>query len=250
MRIAYFFVLVFMSLFCNAQQLVNTEAMRMQSDTTGWLGGIGTSFSLAKNVNQVLGASANAHLQYKSNRSLYLFLADYNLLKSENSKLLDNMFYHLRYNWKYDNVIRWEVFTQLQNNKITNIALRALAGTGPRFKLHDGKKLKLYAGTAAMYEYEKELATPAIYHHDMRNTSYVSITWLPSPIIKLIATTYYQPLFSRIKDFRVLNQVSLNIKASRHFAITTNWNYLFDAFPATGVPNTTYAVSNGFSYTF
>lgn len=45
-----------------------------------------------------------------------------------------------------------EVFTQLQQNNVTGIDLRLLAGTGPRFKLSETKTIALFAGTAAMYE--------------------------------------------------------------------------------------------------
>ncbi len=221
--------------------------MRLHTDTTGWNGGFGSAFAFLKNKNQVISVSANAHLQYKTQKEVYLLLADYNILKSDNEDLSDNMFYHLRYNRKLGEVLRWEVFTQLQRNAVTNIKVRMLAGTGPRFKLHESKKVKLFAATAAMYEYERE---QGLLHQDFRNTSYVSFTWLPTDVVTLLTTTYYQPLFSDITDFRIFNQLSLVVKATKHFAITTDWNYLFDNNPAAGVPRYNYAISNGFAYQF
>src|SRR5687768_1605513 len=129
--------------FAGSSQIINTENSRIQSDTVGWLGTAGTTFSFIKNVQEVLNIGANVHLQYKSEKDLYLFLGNYSLLKGNIQTLTNNMFYHLRYNRKLNNVVRWEVFTQWQQNIVTNIELRALLGAGPRFKFYDERKFKL-----------------------------------------------------------------------------------------------------------
>jgi hypothetical protein len=201
-------------------------------------------------VHEVVSASANEHLQYKSNRDLYLLLANYNLLKGDRTKLANNMFYHLRYNRKLSNLVRWEVFTQWQQDVIADIGLRILAGTGPRFKLHDSPKFKLYAATAAMYEYEKEKSHPEVFHNELRSSNYISFTYDPNEILEIVSTTFYQPLFRKISDFRILNQISLNLKASKHISITIAWNYLYDAYPAGVTPMINYSIINGINYKF
>jgi hypothetical protein len=122
---------------------VNLETLRIQTDTTGWAWIIEVNINLSKNVDQVFSASAFAHLQYKNSKNLYLFLGDYSFLKGAQKKYTDNTFFHLRYNHKFSNLIRWEVFTQLQTNKITKIENRFLAGTGPRFKLSGSGMLQI-----------------------------------------------------------------------------------------------------------
>jgi hypothetical protein len=229
---------------------VNIESKRMQSDTTGWMGSAGTSFSFQKNVQQVLSINANAHVQYKTEKNLYLVLAQYNLLKSYQQELTHNLFYHLRYNYKVNPWLRWEVFTQWQQNSVTNIDRRILAGTGPRFKLHSSDKLKLYVATAAMYEYEKEKPKPAILHRDWRSSSYLSFTWNPNSFIELVSTSFYQPLFRKPRDFRILNQESLNMKWNKHFSFSARWEYLYDAFPSAATPRVNYIISNGINYSF
>jgi hypothetical protein len=231
-------------------QIVNIESKRLQSDTTGWMGSAGASFALIKNVQEVLSMNANTHLQYKTNRNLYLLLANYNLLRGNGKRLTNNMFYHLRYNYKLNDIVRWEVFTQWQQDVVTDIGLRILAGTGPRFKLHDSPKFRLYAGTAAMFEYEKEKTDTPVFHHDLRSSSYVSFTYAPNDLLEVVSTTFYQPLFKQIKDFRLFNQLSLNLKAGKHVTITTSWNYLYDAFPAGASPLINYSISNGINYKF
>lgn len=233
----------------SAQLIINVENSRIQSDTTGWKGDVGTSFSYTKNVQQVLNINASMHLQYKTEKDMYLLLANYNLLKGDAQSLVNNMFYHLRYNRKLGEVVRWEAFTQWQQNSINNIDLRSLFGTGPRFKIHESKKFRIYAASLAMYEHEID-KKPRVIHNDMRSDNYITLTFNPNSIFDVTSTTFYQPLYRQFSDFRILNQIVFNIKATKHFTISTNWDYSYDAFPAVGTPNINFTITNGFSYIF
>jgi putative salt-induced outer membrane protein YdiY len=231
-------------------QVVNIESQRMQSDTTGWLGNFGTNFLFQKNAVEVLNINLNAHVQYKTQKNLYLFLANYNLLKGSGETLTDNLFYHLRYNHKFNAWLRWEVFTQLQQNSVTGIDVRVLTGTGPRFKLHGTKQFALYIATAAMYEYEKEETSPPVYHRDVRSSSYVSFTYRPVESAEIISTIFYQPLFRDFNDYRILNEISLKFRITKHFSFKAGWYYLYDSAPAASTPKLNYSISNGVEYDF
>src|SRR5690606_10733919 len=159
---------------------------RLKSDTTGWLGSIGTSFQLENSAVRVININAEAQLEYKALRSLYLFLANYNLLKGEGKTFQNNLFYHFRYNYKLNNLLRWEAFAQMQQNNIAGIKSRFLIGTGPRFKISGTEKLALYASTAFMYENEHELTKPITIHKDLRSSNYVSMTWRPAENLDVV----------------------------------------------------------------
>ncbi|HYJ65931.1 MAG TPA: DUF481 domain-containing protein, partial [Parafilimonas sp.] len=207
MRFIILVSIIFLPFFLSAQ-IVNIETQRLQSDTTGWLGTLGSNFLFEKNAVEILNINLNAHVEYKTKKSLYLFLANYNLLKGSGQTLSDNLFYHLRYNYKINKWLRWEVFTQLQQNSVTGIDLRFLAGTGPRFKLSGTKTFAFYAATAAMFEYEKEVTTPPIYHRDIRSSSYVTATFEPTDNAEFVGTVFYQPLYNNFNDYRILNELS------------------------------------------
>ena len=251
----YFFRIVFPVLLIitgipASAQIVNVESRRIQTDTTGWAGSFGGNINLSKNVDQVFSASAFAHLQYKNSKNLYLFLGDYSFLKGAQKKYTDNTFFHLRYNHKFSNLIRWEVFTQLQTNKITKIDNRFLAGTGPRFKLSGSGMLQVYLGVLFMYEYERELVDPPVSHHNVRNSSYLAFTLKPTSNLEIISTTFYQPRLDHLGDFRILNQESANLAITQKLSATINWNYLYDHFPVAGIPKSNYTFSTGFRYAF
>jgi hypothetical protein len=233
-------------------QIVNIENARMQSDTVGWMGGAGAAMNLTQNTQKVFGADLAAHLQYKTSndKGLWLVLGNYNFLKAGGSKIISNAFAHLRYNHKINNWLRWEIFGQYQNNSITQIDSRVLVGTGPRFRIIKRPSFRLYAATLFMYEREKEKTNPVIEHNDLRSSSYVSFTFTPRDNIELISTSFFQPLLKKLSDYRILNQVSIKVKATKHFSLSVKWNYLHDRFPAGTAPRTTYTFATGVDYDF
>lgn len=248
-KLLYLFILIVITPSSFGQLIVNIENSRIQTDTTGWKGNAGTSFSYTKNVREILNINASMHLQYKTEKDLYLLLANYNLLTSFNQNLLNNMFYHFRYNRKLGKVVRWEAFTQWQQNKINNIDLRAVIGTGPRCKLHESKSLKVYAAALTMYEHEVD-KSPNVTFNDIRSDNYLTFTFRPNAVFDVTSTTFYQPLYHKLKDYRILNQIVFHIRATKHFSISTIWDYSYDAFPPEGTPKVNFLVTNGFQYTF
>jgi Protein of unknown function, DUF481 len=231
-------------------QIVNIESSRMQSDTTGWMGTAGTSFNFIKNMEKVTQINLNAHVQYKTQKDLWLIIGHYGFLKGGGEKFVRNSFGHFRYNHKLNGWLRWEVFTQVQSNYITQIDSRYLSGTGPRFKLADTKLFHLYAASLFMYEHEKERTLPPVIHNDIRNSSYISFTIKPGNNIEIISTTFYQPLLKKLKDYRILNESVLKARTGKHFSLTIAYNYLNDRFPAGISPKTTYELLMGLQYDF
>ena len=222
----------------------------MQSDTTGWMGNARASLALTGNVQQVFNTDLDVYLQYKSKKRLYLLLGNYGFLKGAGTKLIDNTFFHLRYNYKINRILRWEVFTQLQQNIITAIKSRYLIGTGPRFKVLATKVFKLYAASLLMYEQEKENTAANIVHNDIRSSSYISFTITPNKQLEIISTSFFQPLLNNWNDYPILNQVSVRVKAGKRSGLKINWNYLNDSYPVQGIPSINYTLSTGIDYDF
>ena len=231
-------------------QIINVENSRIHTDTVGWAGELGVQLSFTKNTQEVLLAQLNAHLQYKTEKDLFLILGNYGFLSGASVNLINNSFMHLRYNRKLNDVLRIEAFTQILQNPVNLIDYRILTGAGPRFKLSDSKKLKLYAASLVMHEYERELDSVKTIHNDIRNSSYVSFSLLPGSQTELINTIFYQPLFTSISDFRILDQMKFSVKTGKKFAVTLNLNYLYDNAPPLGVPRINYTFSTGLDYKF
>ena len=164
--------------------------------------------------------------------------------------LQNSLFFHFRYNYKLNKVLRLEAFTQGQQNEMSGIKSRWLIGAGPRFKISGTKKFSLYTASLVMYEDEQELSMPVIHHQDIRNSSYVTASWRPSLHSEIISTLFYQPLIKDFSDYRLLHELKMKFNFTKKFSFYTIWAFLYDTRPAFDVPTNIYSLKNGVEYTF
>lgn len=232
-------------------QIVNIEKKRIADDSTGWFGTANVNFSGSRSTKSYLAFSTGTLLEYKSksNKDLWLFITDLNIISAEQEKFQNSGFGHLRYNHKFGKSVRWEVFTQIQYNALTKIQRRIIGGTGPRFKLTQFDRARFYLGTAYMYEYEED-TEPRLFHHDSRLSSYFTFTLSPEETVSFTSTTYGQPLLADWRDFRVSNETSLSLEITKKLTFNSTFKYAFDSRPPDGVPRNIYSFSNGLELTF
>ncbi|WP_245962917.1 DUF481 domain-containing protein [Ulvibacter antarcticus] len=205
---------------------------------------------MKRNTNDFFSISNSIHVQYKMDKHLVLFKNDIEFQKIEGDKFENFGISHLRYNYRLRPRLTWEVFIQGQYNKVSKIDFRGLLGTGPRFKLTEDENYKFYFGVHAMYEYEEisDGVTPD--QRDIRGSSYFSFSLYPLDNLSLTSTTYYQPRFSELSDYRISSQSSIVVKLIKNFAMKTTYTFTYDAAPALGIPNSQYDLSTGLAYTF
>ncbi len=251
--LSFYYILLFIILLIpstSSGQLLNVESMRIRTDTTGWFGEVGLNGAYVQSATTVVQAEARGIIEYKGKKDLILLLGNYSILTGDGADLIDEYMLHLRYNYKFNKWLRWEVFGQLQQNEILNIHERILVGTGPRYKIADNKIMRLYLGTMIMREFERESDPEHTTHDDYRISSYLTFNITPAENLEIVSTTYYQPKTSDFTDYRLLNQNSLNVKAGKHFVFSINFQFMYDAAPAHGIQNRTSKVSTGLGYKF
>lgn len=226
-------------------QIVNIESKRVRREGDGWSGESGIEFFILKEVNTVYAAGGNIQLQMKQDRSLLLFLTDFSFIKAGDKDFSNAGFQHVRYNYKLNELLRWEGFVQGQFNKIRDIKLRGLAGMGPRFKLYDSEKMRFYVASLYMYEYEERQNEPVIERNN-RLSSYFSYTFDIGKML-LFGTVYHQPNLSDFSDYRIAFQTDLEFEILDELDFVIKYKLLYDTVPPPGVPNTSYQISNGLS---
>lgn len=231
-------------------QVLNVESLRKVTDTSGLSGYVGVNFSLIRNVNEFVALGSDILLQYKMNDHLVLLKNDIRFLKIEGEDFANNGITHLRYNYRFHPLIRWEVFAQGQYNRVALIDFRALLGTGPRFKLTDKEKYKFYLGTLVMYEYEEVADGITPINRDARGSAYLSFSLFPSDRVTIISTTYYQPLLSNFSDYRISSDSTLAVELIKPLSLSISYRFFYDAFPAVGIPSSQYNFTTGLTYTF
>jgi len=224
-------------------QVLNIEQERIRTDTTGWSGNARISFDIVKNQKQVLNLNGRFHVQFKTMRTLSLFLADYGLLRADRSDYSNSGIGHLRFNYKIRPWLTAEAFSQVQSNKILAVRFRGLLGAGPRFRVITTEPFRLYAASLAMFEHE-ELETAGIISNQFRLSSYASWTWKLSDLVTLVQTTYFQPRIDDPADFRTASQTDFLMRVSRRFSVSLSFNQLFDTRPPAGVVRSVYSFKN------
>ncbi|MDF1695817.1 MAG: DUF481 domain-containing protein [Saprospiraceae bacterium] len=230
-------------------QIVNMENKRIATDTTGFSGKMGVSLSAARFTQSFIAADISGQVQWKTNKNLYLLVGDFQIVNAGGESFNNSGFGHIRYNRKFGDVIRGELFTQIQYNSVTKITKRILNGIGIRFKLSPHETAKIYWGLALMNEYE-EVSDPKIINKDNRMSSYFTFTLAPVENIILRNTTYIQPKLADFKDYRLANNTQLSFGITDQLKFTTVFNFLYDSRPPAEVPTINYQVKNGLSYTF
>lgn len=245
------FLLLFVASMSHAQ-VINVETLRKPSDSTKWTGSVSLDISLIRNINNIFRIANKAHVQYKDDNNLWLLVNDVNFQKIEGNSLVNRGTQHLRYNRKITSQVKWEAFAQAQYDAISDINLRALVGTGPRFKLSENENYKFYLGTLVMYEHEKASDVVADrLQEDLRGSTYLSFSLYPTETLSIISTSYYQPRLDKLKDYRLSSNTSVLFKILDDLAFKTTFNYFFDAFPVTtAIPRTQFELTNGLLYSF
>jgi putative salt-induced outer membrane protein YdiY len=231
-------------------QIINTESLRMVTDTTGWSGSVGLNIGFSKHVTELFKIKNDIHVQYKTKKHLVMFVNKISFEKANNADFVNKGVQHLRYNYRISSKLAWEFFLQNQYNAVSKIDSRKLVGIGIRYKLTKSEKYKIYFGSLAMYEYEKTSETPRVINRDWRNSSYLSFSLYFNKKMSLISTTYFQPQLSHFSDYRISHQSAFSIEIAKKLAFKTAFNYTYDAFPVVGIPKQEYGITNGLVYRF
>lgn len=236
--------------FISHSQIVNVESLRQVSDSSKWSGSASLDIALIENRRSIFRLTNRLRLQYKTKKSLYLFINDINLQKIDDNSLVNRGIQHLRYNRTLNQSLKFEAFTQSQYDAISNIDFRGLIGAGLRYNLYKNENYKFYLGSVIMYEYEEATESSIPPLRDIRNSSYFSFSLYPTENFSIVSTTYYQPLLKTFSDFRITNETSVAFKIIKNLAFKTSFIYNYDAEPIVGIPNTQYELTNGIIYSF
>lgn len=229
-------------------QVVNVEKARHKTDTTGISGSVALNGSYLKIDEAIWTLNGAIDMQYKSSRNLYLMVMDYKITRSGDQSFQNSRFIHFRHNYEVSNFFRWEAFTQLQDNKVSLLQSRWLIGTGPRVKLIPYNDFRLYVGLIPMYEFDKD--TEGVINRDWRFSQYISFSLAIQDRMKLIATSYYQPIFSNWKDYRNFNEIQLSIKILKHLNFLSHYTLSYDRYPPANGPKFMSEFLTGFSVQF
>ncbi len=231
-------------------QVVNIENRRIYDDTSGISGSISASFSAMRNKDLLISSTIRPLIQYKTPKHYYLLLGDWSYSKSSNNTYSNAGMLHFRYAYrigflqkKQKNPWKWESYTQVQYNQLLRQKMRALLGTGLRWKMVDNKIVRVFIGTSVFYEHEI-LLNDAV-NKNFRSSTYLSWFFNWKGKWSFSGTNYFQPRLDLFNDNRFMGQYAITYKLRKNIGLRWDANVFYDSRPADNVINTVYNTTFG-----
>lgn len=232
-------------------QVVNIENRRIYDDTAGISGSIFGSFSALQNQNLLLSGAFRPLVQYKTKMHYYLFIGDWNFSKSAQAVYSNSGMAHFRYAYRLAFLSKkpkspWklEVYSQIQYNQLLRQKMRALAGSGLRWKIIEKRdRYRAFWGGSTLYEYEVLLDDSVI--KNFRFSTYLS--WHIGLPVKFTfsGTNYYQPRIDNFADTRFMGQYSLSYRLNRSISLRADANVFYQSRPVENVRSIVYNTTLG-----
>lgn len=230
-------------------QIINVEDKRkLFTDSIQWFEKLSLGLDLYQNTETIISLQAGAQLEFAFKNKLLISITNARFVKAGETNFVNEGFQHLRYNSRLNNWLTFELFGQAQFNERAFVKLRALVGTGPRFRIMNKEKQQIFAGMSYMYEYDEE--KNGVVHQDGRFNSYLSFNLQPADFMNLSGTIYFQPLLNSFEDYRLSAALSLTFHISQNLSFSTNYRQTYDSRRPEGAPNQIYSLSNLISYEF
>ena len=224
-------------------QVVNVESKR-QSDEKGISGVVEFSFDYNKSKNIDWEFTSVSYLQWDSFNWSVLFLNEINLDRAGGVDFSNDGYQHLRISHHLNSKNSLESFIQNQYDPVRDIKNRKIYGLGYRHNLFKNN----FFGISSFYE--DELLVGDIENKTIRFSTYLKIKFYLNKYITISSTTYYQPDFYNLTDYRLSNDNTLIFEINHKISLTNTFEISYDTFPAAGIPNLIFGIKNGLVYNF
>jgi putative salt-induced outer membrane protein YdiY len=233
---------------------VNTERYREDEDSLGFSGFVDIEGILATGNTDFQLLSLGSRLNYNWGNDYTFLIGDGGYGWENGEEFVDQLFIHLRHVITTSELLQIEFFTQFDNNKKRLLLARELFGGGLRFKLLKSEHFKFRIGTAYMYEIEKyDLPENSVHPTKTslhRFSSYATLQYSLNKTLSFISTTYYQPAFTELSDYKLFSENAIMIDAGRSFTFFIKFNLRFDSRPPDTVKDFDTYSRIGFSFKF
>lgn len=208
-------------------------------DNAGFSGGVELGLDTKRGNTYKDAYKASVNLNYDNNVNYVTWLrisGEYG--EANEVEDTNKMYAHLRYIHKLsEEVLRYELFLQAQDDKFKALNYRGVAGLGLRAKIFNtpigGKG---YFGLGAMYE-EINYIDPSIDpdESNVRINSYLAYSLNFSKNSSLAYTIYYQPMIDEFKDYVMTNDLELILEIYQKVYLKFSISYDRDSRPPNGV---------------
>lgn len=218
-------------------QIVNVLP-RLSSLGEAGLGG-DLSFTLAwKTGNtELLQLGASGVLAYRDAHDVLFVLASGTYAEQAETVFIEQTLAHARYRRRLASALELELFGQHEHDRQRRLAMRALAGIGPRLSFTWLGFVELALGTAYMIEHERYTGDGAAVL-TQRSSSYVQGSAVIAERVRFESSLFVQPRFGAAGDYRLLGEAALVLDANDWIGSRTSLRVTRDSRPPLGVEPT------------
>jgi putative salt-induced outer membrane protein YdiY len=224
-------------------QIVNMESARKESLS-------GFQFQANFGLNGSSGTvdrtnySVETRLDYNSNKWQRFGVFSYKREEKDDSITSNNTFFHLRAVRKVNNLVSWEVFSQLSEKPLQKIKRRELFGAGVRLSPY--KTLRV--GLGLFDENEERILSET--RKTTRLNTYITNNFKISDTATFESTLYIQPDINDFSELRSFFVAGLRLKITEKFSSIISYENTYDSSPppSTDQSNSFYGIKFSFEY--
>ena len=235
---------------------INTEAMRSENVTDGFINKVNVDFGIEKADAEVIELAAAYRVDYFNPTGLHIFF----ILNYENgyeqkkgldkNQVVNKGFGHLRMTKMISSKLFFEVFTQFGFNDFLLMKDRKLAGSGLRYKMVSNDRMNTFLGIGLMQENEIYDMVNEPEKKLLRSTNYLRWNINIAENTELYNTVYYQFSSSDINDYRLLYDGSIDFSVNENLSFFIELNYRYDNDPHGHMGKSYIQLNNGIEFTF
>ena len=235
---------------------INTEAMRSENVTDGFINKVNVDFGIEKADAEVIELAATYRVDYFNPTGLHFF----SILNYENgyeqekglekNQVVNKGFGHLRMTKMISSKLFFEIFTQFGFNDFLLMKDRKLAGSGLRYKMVSNDRMNTFLGIGLMQENEIYDMVNEPEKKLLRSTNYLRWNINIAENTELYNTVYYQVSSSDINDYRLLYDGSIDFSVNENLSFFIELNYRYDNDPHGNMGKSYVQLNNGIEFTF
>lgn len=238
---------------------VNTEVFRKEFSEDGIYHKINFDLGITKGNTEYTTVRPAYRVDWIDGKFHNFGIISYAYAEDATKKRENRGFIHLRTTYELLSFFWAEMFVQKEFNEFILLKDRNLIGFSSRFQIinetlqidsADKLEISTFLGIGGMIENEDLNTRPPKETTVGRLTSYLSFGVNIPGNLFIKSTTYYQPRFSNDKDYRLLNESSLNIKINKYLTFRTTLRLRYDSEPPEKVKPRDLNLLNGIQIEF
>lgn len=244
-------------------QILNIEKRRLERPEDDYLvGNVGVNFNYTnrsptlREPVRVMSTGLTSHAGYFSERTAYLLINDYQLLRVNESPVIDTGVTHLRVQLLRNDWLSYEGFTQYQYDRPRGLRFRGLFGAAARLALLRSEAHDVTWGLGPMFEREhwSHPTEPVrVQAQFVKLNTYLSSRAALGEAADVNGVVYYQMGYDDPKDVyrqRVSGEVNLSVKVVGALSLTASFQAAYETRPLVPILRFIHETKNGLRLDF